>query len=399
MYAADLLKLSYSSLDASRGRSLLTALGIAIGIASVVLLTSLGEGLHRYMLAEFTQFGTNLIGITPGKSTTTGFSGAVISNIRPLTLEDAKNLRRLPAVIATVPVIQGNAPVEAANRQRHTTIYGVGHAAPEVWKFSVAQGQFLPDDDPVSARAFAVLGSKVKNELFAEVNPLGQLIRVGGYRFRVIGVMESKGQMLGFDLDDAVYIPAAKSMELFNRDSLMEIDVLYAAHMNADKISEQIKAELTRLHGSEDFTTVSQEQMLQVLSSILNIFTYAVGALGGISLLVGAVGILTIMTIAVRERTGEIGLLRALGARRQQILILFISEALVLSALGGIAGLLLGWSGAVLIHMLIPALPTHTSWSFVLFAELLSLLIGLLAGVIPAYRAASINPVEALRSE
>lgn len=399
MYSADLLKLSFSALKASRSRSVLTALGIAVGIAAVVLLTSMGEGLHRYMLTEFTQFGTNLIGISPGKSTTTGFSGAVISNVRPLTLEDEKKLRRLPSVIATVPVIQGNAPVEAGKRQRHTTIYGVGYAAPDVWKFAVAQGQFLPDDDPETARAFAVLGSRVKDELFPSVNPLGQLVRVGGSRFRVIGVMESKGQMLGFDLDDAVYIPAGKSMELFNRDSLMEIDVLYASHLDAELVREQIKSFLTQLHGGEDFTIVTQEQMLQVLGSILDIFTYAVGALGGISLLVGAVGILTIMTIAVRERIAEIGLLRALGATRQQVLLLFLSEALVLSALGGAAGLALGWSGALLIHALLPALPTHTSWYFVLLAELLSVIIGLLAGVIPAYRAARIDPIEALRSE
>jgi putative ABC transport system permease protein len=399
MYSSDLLKLSYSALQANRSRSVLTALGIAVGIAAVVLLTSMGEGLHRYMLAEFTQFGTNLIGISPGKSTTTGFSGAVISNVRPLTLEDEKSLRRLPSIIATVPVIQGNAPVEAGKRQRHTTVYGVGHAAPDVWQFAVAQGQFLPDDDPETARAFVVLGSKVKNELFPSGHPLGQLIRVGGYRFRVIGVMESKGQMLGFDLDDAVYIPAAKSMEMFNRDSLMEIDVLYASHVDADKISAQIKSFLTQRHGSEDFTIVTQEQMLEVLGSILNIFTYAVGALGGISLLVGAVGILTIMTISVSERSGEIGLLRALGASRRQILLLFLSEALVLSALGGAVGLLLGWSGAILIHTLVPALPTHTSWYFVLFAEFLSVLIGLLSSVIPAYRAARIDPIEALREE
>ena len=399
MYSSDLLKLSFSALHASRSRSVLTALGIAVGIAAVVLLTSMGEGLHRYMLAEFTQFGTNLIGISPGKSTTTGFSGAVISNVRPLTLADEKNLRRLPALLATVPVIQGNAPVEADKRQRHTTIYGVGHAAPDVWKFAVAQGQFLPDDDPEPARAFAVWGSMGKDELFPSANPLGQLIRVGGYRFRVIGVMESKGQLLGFDLDDAVYIPAGKSMELFNRDSLMEIDVLYASHLDAEQVSEQIKSFLTQLHGSEDFTIVTQEQMLNVLGSILDIFTYAVGALGGISLLVGAVGILTIMTIAVRERIGEIGLLRALGATRRQVLLLFLSEALVLSALGGAAGLVLGWSGALLLHTLIPALPTHTSWYFVLLAEMLSVIIGLLAGVLPAYRAASIDPIEALRSE
>jgi putative ABC transport system permease protein len=199
-----------------------------VGIAAVILLTSIGEGVHRYVLAEFTQFGTNLIGIVPGKTSTLGISGAVISNVRPLSLADSQALQRLPQVIATVPVVQGNAQVEYGRRQRRTTVFGVGPAAPEVWRFGVASGRFLPPEDLLSARALAVLGSKLRQELFADESPLGRIVRVGGARFRVIGVMEEKGQVLGFDLDDSIFIPAVKSLELFNRESLMEIDVLYA---------------------------------------------------------------------------------------------------------------------------------------------------------------------------
>ncbi|MDH5711114.1 MAG: ABC transporter permease [Gammaproteobacteria bacterium] len=399
MLNRDLFHLSFSAVRTRRLRSSLTALGIAVGIAAVVLLTSVGEGLHRYVLAEFSQFGTNLIGITPGKTTTHGMSGAVMSNVRPLALDDVNALRQLPQIIAAVPVIQGNAAVESEDLQRRTTIFGVGSEVPQVWQINVSAGQFLPDDDPRAARSFVVLGSRVKQELYGNQIPLGKIVRVGGSRFRVIGVMESKGQLLGFDLDDAVYIPAAKSMELFDRESLMEIDVLYKNDLDANKVQELIKQVLITRHGNEDFTVVTQEQMLEVLSSVLDILTFAVGALGGISLIVGGVGILTIMTIAVKERISEIGLLSALGAGRRQILGLFLTEAMLLSALGGALGLLLALSIAWLIQLLAPGIPVHTPWHFVLMAEALAVIVGLLAGVIPARHAANMNPVDALRTE
>ncbi|MBC8318700.1 MAG: ABC transporter permease, partial [Desulfobulbaceae bacterium] len=230
-------------------------------------------------------------------------------------------------------------------------------------------------------------------------NPLGKRVRVGGFRFRVIGVMESKGQILGFDLDDAVYIPAAKAMELFNLESLIEIDVLYTADASGDEVAEDIRQFLISRHGSEDFTITTQEQMMDVLGGVLDKLTIAIGGLGGISLLVGGVGILTIMTISVRDRTAEIGLFRALGATSNQVLILFLGEAIVLSALGGAIGLCIGWGGSQLLHFFVPALPVHTSWPYVLSAELLAAGIGMAAGVVPARRAAGLDPVEALRAE
>ncbi len=399
MLIGDGIKLGGSALVNQPLRSFLTALGIGVGIAAVVLLTSLGEGVQRYVLAEFTQFGTNLIAIVPGKASTTGISGAVISNVRPLTLADGEAIRKIPQVLATVPVVQGNAPVEAGKRQRRTVVYGVGPEAPAVWQFNVVSGRFLPNDPPQAARAFAVLGSKLRRELFGDANPLGQPVRVGGSRFRVIGVMEAKGQILGFDIDDAIYIPAAKSLELFNRESLMEIDVLYAAGASGAEVAKKIKKLLIARHSGEDFSITTQEQMLDVLSSVLGVLTMGVGALGGISLLVGGVGILTIMTIAINDRTAEIGLLRALGASRQQILLLFLGEAVALSLVGGTAGLILGWLCAWLLGALIPALPTYTSWFYVLLAEVLAATIGLAAGVLPARRAAGLDPVEALRAE
>jgi putative ABC transport system permease protein len=399
MFVRDVIKLAMQTVASYRMRSFLTALGISVGIAAVVLLTSLGEGIHRFVLSEFTQFGTNLIGINPGKVSTTGISGAMISNVRPLSLSDSLALAKVPRVIASVPVVQGNAAVEYGHRSRRTFIFGVGAAAPTVWQIKVAQGRFLPDDDPRIARAFAVLGTKVKSELFGSDNPLGRRVRIGSERYRVLGVMESKGQMLGFDLDDAVYIPAARAMALFNQESLMEIDLLYAEGSSSVDVARKVKKMLMARHGSEDFTVTTQDQMMDVLGSILNILTIAVGALGGISLLVGGVGILTIMTIAVHERTGEIGLMRAVGASRKQILSIFISEAIVLASLGGLAGLVLGTGGAWLLGKTVPALPTHTPLTYVVFSEMLAAFIGLLAGVLPARHAAHLDPIEALRAE
>ena len=399
MKAIDFVRLTGGAVVAHRMRSFLTALGIMVGIGSVVLLTSIGEGVHRFVLHEFTQFGTNILGVAPGKTSTFGMSGAVINNVRPLSLEDAEALGRIPQVRAVVPVVQGNGEVEAGKRSRRAMIIGTGAEVPEVWQMRVRSGRFLPKDDPRQARAYAVLGSKLRDELFGSESPLGEIVRIAGERYRVIGVMESKGQFLGFDLDDTVYIPTARALAMFNRESLMEIDLLYADDADSEVISERVNRILTDRHGYEDFTITTQEEMLETLGTILHILTLAVGAVCGISLVVVAVGILTIMSIAVNERTSEIGLLRALGARRSQVLALFLGEAVVLSALGGLAGLALGVGGAWLLGMAIPGLPVHTPWEYVLLAEGMAAMIGVVAGVAPARSAAMLDPVEALRGE
>jgi len=392
-------RLSASALVTQRMRSFLTALGIAVGIGSVVLLTSIGEGVHRFVLAEFTQFGTNLISISPGKTKTAGIAGGILANVRPLTLGDAEALKSVRDIEAVVPLVQGNASVEARGHRRRTTVLGVGPEMPQLWQLGVAMGRFLPNDDPRAARSLVALGSRMRHELFGQDNPLGQLVRIAGERYRVIGVMESKGQMLGFDLDDTVFIPAARALSMFNRESLMQINMIYNVHVDVDEVVQAVRARLKSRHGGEDFTITTQKQMLETLGSILGILTLAVGALGGISLLVGGVGILTIMTISVNERTAEIGVLRAIGAERRQILVLFLGEAVVLSGLGGAAGLMLGAGGAWLLGALVPSLPVHTPWYYVLIAELLAILVGMVAGVVPARNAARLDPVEALRAE
>ena len=399
MLFRDLLRLTTSTFTAYRLRSFLTGLGIAIGIAAVILLTSIGEGLHQFVLSEFTQFGTNIIGIQAGKTQAHGGSVGAINSAKPITIEDAEALRRLPFVEYVTPIAQGNAEVRADGKSRRTTVYGVGPDFAKAFHLTVKTGAFLPDEEPSQARPFVVLGSKVRQEIYGDTNPLGTYLRVGGQRFRVIGVMAPKGQVLGFDLDDTVYIPAARALELFNRVGLVEIDVTYQPTASSEKVQEQIRHILTTRHGRDDFTLIPQEKALEVLGSVLNVITFAVGALGGISLVVGGVGILTIMTMAVTERTSEIGLLRALGARQQQVLALFLGEAMLLSALGGLAGLALGMGIAQGLHLVFPAMPVHTPLFFAVAAECSAIAIGLFAGVAPARRAAQLDPVEALRAE
>lgn len=398
MRYADLISLSYRTVISHKLRSALTALGLIIGIAAVVVLTSIGRGIHTFVLAEFTQFGTNLISVHPGKTTTFGMSGATISTVRPLVIADVVSLSKVENIIAASPMVQGNARIEAGEKQRRTNVLGVGSAVPEIWKIKVVSGRFLPEEES-NPRAFAVLGNKLAAELFGTASPLGRRIRIGSDRYRVIGVMEKKGQTLGFDMDDTIYIPAAKALELFNRESLMEIHLLYQSNAAIAGVENAVKRHLIARHGREDFTIVTQNQMLKSMDSILNILTLAVAALGSISLLVGSVGILTIMTIAVSERISEIGLLRAVGAERRTIFQLFLCEALALSATGGLCGVLLGIVIVKILEAALPALPVELAWVYIIAAFTVSLLIGIAAGVAPAMKAARLEPLEALRAE
>lgn len=396
----DLLSLAVGALVSHRLRSVLSMLGIGIGIASVILLTSIGEGTRRYMVGQFTQFGTNLIAVHPGKAETSGIPGAFGGTTRKLTLDDAEAVARISGVQEVVPVAFGNARVEANGRSRSVFIYGATPNIPRAWRFQVRQGTFWPEQDPRRGSQFAVLGPKLKRELFGEANALGQFVRIGGTRFRVVGVMASKGQFLGFDIDDAAYIPVATAMKVFNLPELNEIDVTYAHAGLTDGVAREIRRRLAERHGGEeDFTVTTQAAMLSVFDNVMNVVTTAVGAIAGISLLVGAIGILTMMWIAVGERTAEIGLARAIGASRRQVQLLFLSEAAALSTLGGLLGLGAGMGIAALLRLAVPGLPVHTPPEFAVMAVAVSLATGLLSGVLPARRAARLDPIEALRAE
>lgn len=383
---------------AQRGRSALTALGIAIGIAAVALLTSVGEGLRLYLLDNFSMFGTRMISVTAGKTSTQGLAG-MLKTVRPLTFGDAEQMRHLPFVEAVTPVVHGTVRVESANRQRNTEMQGVGADAAGTWRLNVALGRFLPAGEEETARPYAVIGSKLRQELFGNANPLGQMLRVGGMRFRVIGVLEQKGQFLGFDLDEVVYVPASRAAQITNREGVSEIDIVFSEQTTGAEMSERVKQRLIKLHGSEDFTLFTQEDMLKSLDRILRLITLAIGGLGGISLLVGGVGVTTIMSTALRERMAEIGLLRALGATRPQLLLLFLGEAILLSAVGGFAGVafvIVVMSG---VHLLAPGLPFALQPFYLVLSWSLSTLVGLVAGIAPAWRASLFDPIEALRTE
>lgn len=395
----DALRFALRALTAHRMRTFLSASGIAIGIAAVILLTSIGSGIQHFVLSEFTQFGTNILNITPGKIRTRGASTGSIGSVRLLTIEDSLALKSSRHAIYTNATVTGNAEVRGGGRSRRVTVYGQGPDFDRAFNMHTAIGQFLPADDPRNPRAFAVLGAKVHKELFGDANPLGSVLQVGGSRFRIIGVMASKGQVLGFDLDDTVYIPTARALEIFNREGVMEVQVVYPPTTPLDEVMEDIKRIMVERHGREDFTITPQQQMLSTLSTVLDVLTFAVAVLGGISLLVGAVGMITLMHITVNERMAEIGLLNALGATPMRIRILFLLESTALSTLGGMIGLMTGSGIAGLLSMLFSDLPVNIPWRYVLAALILSGVIGLGAGVVPAMRAARLNPVDALRAE
>ena len=396
----EVLRLSSGAMRGHPLRSLLSMLGIAIGVAAVIMLTSIGEGARRYMALQFDQFGTNVLAVTPGKTETSGVHGAFGGTTRKLTIEDSVAIGRIPIVDSVVPMAIGQARVEGGGRGRSVFIYGSTSQLPEVLKFGIGQGSFLPEGDPRRGGHVAVLGPSLKRELFGEENALGRFVRIASARLRVIGVMEPKGEMLGMDIDDAAYIPVATAMRLFNMEELQEIDVLYRHAGLTEATIRAVHATLLQRHrGEEDFTITAQAEMLKVFDRAMDTLTLGVAVIASISLLVGSIGIFTMMWISVGERVSEIGLMRALGATGRQVSQFFLCEAILLTMLGGMAGLLFGLLSTLVLRLLVPAFPAGAPIEYVLAAIVVSAVAGVLSGVGPARRAADIAPVDALRTE
>ncbi|MBI5197500.1 MAG: ABC transporter permease, partial [Nitrospirae bacterium] len=324
----------------------------------------------------------------------------IATTTRKLTLDDAISLRHVAGIAQIVPSTFGTASVEWGGRSRSVFIVGVTSEVPEVYKMDVRQGVFLPPSDPRRGDPLTVLGPKLKQELFGSENPLGKYVRIGGLRYLVIGIMEPKGQVIGMDLDDRAFIPVAQAMRLFNREGLQQIDIHFSRGDQVDIVMAGIQRIIRERHdGEEDFTVITQTSMLATLDKIIRVMTTVVAAIAAISLLVGAVGILTIMWISVNERIEEIGLQKAIGAEPQQILTLFLGEAALLSTVGGTVGVAAGLGLATLIGWFVPALPVEVPYFYVVLSLFVSLVVGLASGVLPARRAARLDPLEALRAE
>ena len=389
-------------LGANRVRTALTILGVVIGVAAIILLVSLGEGATAYITRELTGLGTNLLIITPGKTQTSGgFHPPIASTVRKLTYDDALALRRRATQLTdVVPVVLGTGKIRHQGVARDTTVIGITPEFQRVRKLYVEIGQFVSDEDVEGRRRVVVLGRTVKRELFGEENPLGRFVTLADARYRVIGIMEQKGVSLGFDIDDLVFIPVKSAQDLFDTDRLFEILASVGAPDDINQAIQQVKDLLVRRHGNrEDFTVTSQGAILSAFTTILNILTAALGGIAGISLLVGGIGIMNIMLVSVRERTREIGIRKAVGARRRDILGQFLLESVILSTLGGVLGIAVGVGGARILSLLFVYLPTRVSLWSVVMAFGFSAAVGVFFGVYPARRAALLDPIQALRYE
>lgn len=397
MTAGDGLWFALRALRGHRLRTGLSLLGVAVGVAAVVLLTAIGEAAQRYVVGQFESIGSNLLIIVPGKTETTGgmpFTGATT---RDLTLDDAEAVaRRVPEVARVAPVSLGTETVAQGERSRQVTVIGSTSDFLSVRRLALARGRDLPAGDARRGQAVALLGATVARELFPGTDPLGRVVRVGDQRARVIGILEPRGTQLGIDLNEIVVIPVGRAMRLFNRRSLFRLMIEVRAHADLGAAKRHVVGVLADRHGEEDVTAITQDAVVSSFSRILNALTLALAAIAAVSLAVAGLGIMNVMLVTVAERTGEVGLLRAVGAGRAQVLGVFLAEAAMLSLSGGLAGLTAGLAGLLALRRIFPAFPVEPPAWAMAAALGLSLVVGVAFGLLPARRAARLDPVRAL---
>ncbi len=399
MTPSDVLVFTWRALSRHALRTALSLVGVAIGVTAVVLLTALGEGARRYVVDQFASIGSNLLIVVPGKVETTGGIPGVGGAPNDLTLADAEAIeQQVGSVRRVAPVAAGTETVSHGGRSREVALIGTTAAFAEVRRLTVSRGTFLPEGDSQRGRAVAVLGRTLADELFPGRSPLGEVVRIGAWRFRVIGVLEPVGTQLGMNVDELVVVPVATAMRMLDRTSLFRVMVSVAPGADLEAAEERVVALLAERHDEEDVTVLTQDSVVGAVSGILDALSLAVAAIAGISLAVAGIGILNVMLVSVSERTGEIGLLKALGAGRRQVLAVFLVEATLLSTAGGLVGLGAGYGLARLLARLFPALPASPPVWAVAAALGLAVAVGSVFGLLPARRAAGLEPVDALRS-
>ncbi|MFZ5579328.1 MAG: ABC transporter permease [Pseudomonadota bacterium] len=398
MIPRDRLGFAWTALTASRLRSALVTLAAAIGVAAVILLTALGEGARLYIMGEFSQLGSDLLIVLPGKNEKGGGPpGMIFESERDLTLEDTAALRRLPHVNAVSPLSVGAIQVSVGARAREAPLLGSDATLMQTRKLKMARGEFLPALDLHQAQAVAVLGPTLARELFGTASPLGEWVRLGDRRFRVIGVLAEQGTSLGQNMNEVAIIPVASAQALFNNPALFRILIEVDGRTRVESVTRSATRLLTERHqGEEDFTLITQDAVLSTFDAIFGVLTLSVAGIAAISLLVAGIIIMNVMLVSVSQRRSEIGLLMALGASPALVLRLFLLESLLLGLLGALAGLALGRLGVLGLASAYPGFPLTTpAWAY-LAAAGTALGAGMLFGWLPARRAARLDPVRAL---
>lgn len=387
-------RVALDALRANRLRSGLTMLGVVIGVAAVVVLVAIGTGAKQTVERQVEGLGSNLLIVVPGR---VDFGAAPA--VSRLSLSDVDAVTRIVGDRSRVAVsVTSGEIVRAGAASRFTSVLGVMETTPQVFVRAMGRGSYLSRSDVDTNRRVAVLGATVGRSLFGDRDPVGQQVTIAGVRFRVIGVFASLGQSLGVDRDDEVHIPVTTAHRLFGTSRVDGIAVKAPDREQITALGDRIVAELSRRHPDTEFSAVTQEQILGVLGDILGVLTGVLAAIAGISLLVGGVGVSNIMLVSVRERTREIGLRKAVGARPRDIGVQFLLEAVLLTTLGGATGMALGVTGALAVQAVSPVPAAITWWSLAL-AFGVSAAVGIVFGVVPAQRAGRLDPVVALRSE
>lgn len=402
MNLGELLMTAIDTIRAAKLRAFLTTLGVVIGVLAVILLVGLGEGVRAYIGDTFASLGSNVIQIAPGKRDTKGGVQPPMSGVaHKLTPEDEQAIeRRVYTLDGVSGIVQGAGTFRYENRRRDSMVFGVGERFGDMRNMHVDAGRFFSAEDLEAHRRYAVIGRVIQDELFGDVNPLGKTLKINSTEFRVIGILEHKGQSLGFDMDDLVLVPSTTALDLFSLDGYTSIMVRARDKANTQAAIEDLTDVLKRRHnGQVDFTVVSQDDLLATVNSIMSMMTGVLLAIASIALVVGGIGIANIMLVSVRERTREIGVRRAVGATKNTILFQFLVEAVVIATLGGLIGLALGAIIISVARLAVPGLPVQLSPWIVFTALGFSGLVGVLSGVMPARSAAKLDPVEALRYE